>query len=179
VASVSIGRSRPVGDETPASSSGEDLPHRWSAQRKTELVLRLLRGEPLDGVSRDNQVLAHELESWKRAFLEAGARGLKRPERSRGARADPGARQGWRVDHAAGARRVPHCKKGLRGRVEKVQAVRGTVSPGTRRRYPLTLICHVFREPRSSGYAAAQAPPAPTGPPGKRGSKTGEATLRS
>ena len=38
----------------------------------------LLRGETLDSVSRDSQVLAHELESWKRAFLDAGMRGLKR-----------------------------------------------------------------------------------------------------
>jgi transposase len=54
-----------------------ELPERWSAQRKTELVLRLLRGEALDAVSRESQVPAHELESWKRAFLETGARGLK------------------------------------------------------------------------------------------------------
>jgi hypothetical protein len=62
-----------------ASSAGEerDLPERWSVQRKAELVLRLLRGEPLDAVSRESQITAHELESWKRAFLEAGARGLK------------------------------------------------------------------------------------------------------
>jgi hypothetical protein len=54
-----------------------ELPERWSAPRKTELVLRLLRGEPLEAVSRESQVPAHELESWKRAFLESGARGLK------------------------------------------------------------------------------------------------------
>jgi hypothetical protein len=70
-------KGKSVGDEAPVPSSGEDLPERWSAQRKTELVLRLLRGEPLDAVSRESQVPAHELESWKRAFLEAGARGLK------------------------------------------------------------------------------------------------------
>ena len=65
------------GDEGPAAGDAEDLPERWSAQRKMELVLRLLRGEPLEGVSRESQVPAHELESWKRVFLEAGARGLK------------------------------------------------------------------------------------------------------
>jgi len=57
--------------------NAEDLPERWSAQRKTELVLRLLRGEALDAVSRESQVPAHELESWKRVFLETGARGLR------------------------------------------------------------------------------------------------------
>ena len=54
-----------------------ELPERWSAQRKIELVLRLLRGEALDAVSRESQVPGHELESWKRAFLETGTRGLK------------------------------------------------------------------------------------------------------
>ena len=37
----------------------------------------ILRGEALDAVSRESQVPAHELESWKRVFLEQGARGLK------------------------------------------------------------------------------------------------------
>lgn len=55
----------------------EDLPERWSAQRKMELVLRLLHGESLDGVSRESQVPAHELESWHRVFLEHGKRGLR------------------------------------------------------------------------------------------------------
>src|ERR1043166_3800905 len=55
----------------------DELPERWSAQRKMELVLRLLRGEALDGVSRDSQVPAHELESWKRVFIESGTTGLK------------------------------------------------------------------------------------------------------
>jgi transposase len=58
-------------------AAGEELPERWSIQRKTELVLRLLRGEGLDAVSRESQVPGHELEAWKRAFLEAGGRGLR------------------------------------------------------------------------------------------------------
>jgi len=64
--------------EAALSREAAEPPERWSAQRKTELVLRLLRGESLDSVSRESQVPAHELESWQRAFLEAGARGLKR-----------------------------------------------------------------------------------------------------
>ncbi len=70
-------RGKPAGEETSAPSAREELPERWSTQRKAELVLRLLRGEALDAVSRESQVPAHELESWKRVFLEAGARGLK------------------------------------------------------------------------------------------------------
>src|SRR5262252_3161002 len=72
------------GSESPALEAAEP-PERWSVQRKTELVLRLLRGEPLDAVSRESQVPAHELEGWKRVFLETGTRGLK-------TRAEPEAR---------------------------------------------------------------------------------------
>jgi len=61
------------GSESPAGDV-PDLPERWSAARKTESVLRLLRGEALDAVSRESQVPAHELESWKRVFLEQGTR---------------------------------------------------------------------------------------------------------
>jgi len=59
------------------ASESAELPERWSVQRKTEVVLRLLRGEALDAVSRDSQIPAHELESWKRVFLDTGTRGLK------------------------------------------------------------------------------------------------------
>ena len=60
-----------------ASSHPPELPERWSVQRKQEVVLRLLRGEPLDQVSRETQVPAHELEMWQRRFLEGGQRGLR------------------------------------------------------------------------------------------------------
>src|ERR687887_772173 len=65
------------GSDPPTAPEAPEVPERWSVQRKTELVLRLLRGEPLDAVSRESQVPAHELEGWKRAFLEEGARGLR------------------------------------------------------------------------------------------------------
>jgi len=61
----------------PGDEPSQDLPERWSAQRKMELVLRLIRGDPLDAVSRESQVPAHELEAWHRVFLECGKRGLR------------------------------------------------------------------------------------------------------
>ena len=70
---------KPAPPPEPSSTPHEtELPERWSVQRKSELVLRLLRGEALDAVSRESQVPAHELESWKRIFLEQG-RGGSRP----------------------------------------------------------------------------------------------------
>ncbi len=53
------------------------IPERWSARRKAEVVLRLLRGEDLIEVSRELQVSPPELEEWRRVFLETGQRGLK------------------------------------------------------------------------------------------------------
>ena len=55
-----------------------DVPERWSAKAKSEVVLRLLRGEGVDVVSREVQVPAHELEAWRRTFLETALEGLKR-----------------------------------------------------------------------------------------------------
>ncbi len=75
-----MGTKRGKAISPPEERSGqgpENLPERWSIPRKTELVLRLLRGEPVDVVSRESQIPAHELEGWKRVFLETGARGLK------------------------------------------------------------------------------------------------------
>jgi hypothetical protein len=45
---------------------------------KTEIVLRLLKGEELGAVSREVQVPVHELERWRRIFLEGAANGFKR-----------------------------------------------------------------------------------------------------
>ena len=61
----------------PGEESSLELPERWSAQRKMELVLRLIRGDALDAVSRASQVPAHELDAWHRVFLERGKRGLR------------------------------------------------------------------------------------------------------
>ncbi len=56
----------------------EELPERWSGQRKMEVVVRLLRGEDLGELSREVQVAPAELESWRRVFLEGGVNGLRR-----------------------------------------------------------------------------------------------------
>src|SRR4029450_4899734 len=55
----------------------DDLPERWSAQRKMEIVLRLVRGEALDEVAREIQVPVHEVEEWL-PVREGGPQGLKR-----------------------------------------------------------------------------------------------------
>jgi transposase-like protein len=42
---------------------------RWSANRKIDVVLRLLRGESLEEVSREVGVEAHRLQAWRDDFL--------------------------------------------------------------------------------------------------------------
>src|SRR6056300_798127 len=72
-----------------AHHAGEGKPatprkRRMSAQRKQEAVLRVLRGEDLELVSRDIGATAADLSAWRDSFLEAGAASLKtRPEDGR------------------------------------------------------------------------------------------------
>ena len=51
---------------------------RWSAKRKQEVVLRLLRGESLDALSRETGQPAAILSSWRDEFLNGGVATLKR-----------------------------------------------------------------------------------------------------
>ena len=50
---------------------------RWSSRRKTEVVLRVLRGEDLDALSRELGVTAATIASWRDAFLAGGQAGLR------------------------------------------------------------------------------------------------------
>jgi transposase-like protein len=50
---------------------------RFSARRKTEAVVRLLRGEDLDTLSRELGVTAATLSSWREAFLDGGTAAMK------------------------------------------------------------------------------------------------------
>jgi transposase-like protein len=55
-----------------------ELPERWSAKKKSEIVLRLLRGEDLGELSREIQVPPPEIEQWREAFLSGAESGLKK-----------------------------------------------------------------------------------------------------
>ncbi len=69
-----------AGDGKPAAPRQR----RMSANRKQEAVLRILRGEDLELVSREIGTTAAELSTWRDRFLEAGAASLKsRPEDAR------------------------------------------------------------------------------------------------
>jgi transposase len=50
---------------------------RWSAGRKMDVVLRLLRGEQLEELSRELSVEAHRIAAWRDEFLDGGKEALK------------------------------------------------------------------------------------------------------
>ena len=75
-------RARHAGGDGPAPTRRR----RMSAGRKREAVLRLLRGEDLELVSRELGVTAAELSGWRARFLAGGEASLKsRPADARDA----------------------------------------------------------------------------------------------
>ena len=80
-----------VGPAEHAQDAGADGPtpghrRRMSARRKQDTVLRLLRGEDVELLSRELGVIAAELSGWRDAFLAAGEASLKsRPADARDA----------------------------------------------------------------------------------------------
>jgi transposase len=78
-----------VGKRRSGAPSGEPEASRevrWSARRKQQVVLRLLRGESLDLLARETGQPAGRIAGWREEFLEAGREGLKsrpRPEDDR------------------------------------------------------------------------------------------------
>src|SRR5262245_66243408 len=60
-----------------ASSPNPGDRGRFSAKRKTDAVLRLLRGEDLELISRELGVTAATLSSWRDDFLAGGQAALK------------------------------------------------------------------------------------------------------
>jgi len=78
------GRSGRCGAPDGRPEGGREV--RWSARRKEEVVLRLLRGESLDGLARETGQPAGRISAWREEFLAAGREGLKsrpRPEEDR------------------------------------------------------------------------------------------------
>jgi len=73
---------RGAGPAERAQHAGGDGPaparcQRMSARRKQSAVLRLLRGEDLELVSRELGVTAAELSAWRDGFLAGGEASLK------------------------------------------------------------------------------------------------------
>ncbi|MDF0674874.1 MAG: hypothetical protein P0120_11140 [Nitrospira sp.] len=50
---------------------------RFSSRKKRDVVLRVLRGEDLDLVSRDAGITAAKLSEWREQFVASGQAGLR------------------------------------------------------------------------------------------------------
>ena len=75
------GARRATGGDPDRSASDRG---RFSARRKAEAVVKLLRGQSLDALSRELGVTAGTLSSWREQFLAGGQGSLKsRPEDDR------------------------------------------------------------------------------------------------
>jgi ribosomal 50S subunit-associated protein YjgA (DUF615 family) len=79
-----------VNNENPHEPAGDYRSRpRWSAGKKMDAVLRLLRGEPLETLSRElgggrerereRERGAHRLAAWRDDFLEGGKEGAEGP----------------------------------------------------------------------------------------------------
>ena len=73
-AELSAGGRRPTGDNSAGSPSP---PRRWSARRKAEIVLRLMRGESLDALARETCQPASRVSEWRDSFLAGGEQAMK------------------------------------------------------------------------------------------------------
>lgn len=72
-----------LGEATPslgATSGPVDPKVHWSNNRKAEVVIRILRGEPLNGLSRELGVEIYRLEEWRDKALQAMVAVLTRRE---------------------------------------------------------------------------------------------------
>lgn len=76
-------KGKPGGTDPTPGAAADELPERWSVQRKTELVMRLLRGEALDAMSRENQVPAHEMPGPPRAAMALSHRVPSRHQKAK------------------------------------------------------------------------------------------------
>ena len=124
-------------------------------------------------VSRELGVSPVDLEEWRRVFLERGQQGLK-SRRGEGAERElmcTRAKLGemtMRMELAAELLE----KRGFGQELRKLLR-RGSGEFGTGRRYPLTMVCEVWRVARSTVYTVrARGLGSEVGEPGKRGPKT-------
>ena len=53
---------------------------RWTAKRKFEVVMELMKGRSLDELSRESGQPAHVLSQWRDLFLENGSELFREPE---------------------------------------------------------------------------------------------------
>ena len=69
-----------MGEEEYGSNGSATEFKRWSLNRKKEAVLRMMRGEPMDVLSRELSIDVYRLEEWHERALQGIEGALKRRE---------------------------------------------------------------------------------------------------
>ena len=146
------------------AAAGRGRGGRFSAGRKREVVMRLLRGEDLESVSRAVGITAARASHGRASVSGCGAGGPQEPrDGCPGRRPSSAAGQDRR---AADGDRVAVCEGGPAGGQRpfgpaEVDAMRGAQSISTRRAYGVQRVCRVWHCARSSVYARRPATPSP------------------
>ena len=70
-------RSKDAGTESNSVTGPLGPGQRWSGERKMEVALRLLRGEPMEALSRELGIEVYRLQEWKEKALFALRAGLR------------------------------------------------------------------------------------------------------
>jgi putative transposase len=126
---------------------------RWSVRRKREVVLRLLRGEPLDALSRELGVEVYRLEQWREKAVLGIDEALKdRTGDPLEAELDAAKR------HIGELSMVASSGKGSAPPFSNQEVVEMSreASPTTGKPYGVQRICRICGFPRSTLYARAQ-----------------------
>ncbi len=125
---------------------------RISAKKKEDIVLRLLRGEDINDISRELKIPVPEIETWKNRFLIAAREGLK----TRGK--DPVIKELEIAKKTIGELTMElnlHKKKrelDQKSKREFVDEYRCACDPNTGKRYPVRMILRVIDYSSSSYY---------------------------
>ena len=158
-AAAAEGARRAAGDAAANGRGG-----RFSARRKRETVLRLLRGEDLESVSRELGITAARASQWRDQFLAAGQASLK--SRAPDARDEANRRLQAKIGELLYGERTALREGGPVGGGRpfgpaEVEAMKGAHSISTRRAYGVQRVCRVWHRARSSVYARRQATTSP------------------
>ena len=148
-AAAAAGARRATGD-----AAGNGRGGRFSARRKRETVLRLLRGEDLESVSRELGVTAARASQWRDQFLAAGQASLK--SRAPDARDEANRRLQAKIGELLMENELLYAK------VDQLEAADPAARRHRHRRQP--------RGPQGRRH--------PAGPPGRRGHTLVLATLQ-
>ncbi len=147
----------------------------WSSLRKMEVVIRVLRGEDLDSLSREPHITAAAIAQWRDQFLAGGQAGLRRQEtderdleisRTRSKIGE------ITMETALLRERARRAEAAHPFAVAEAEAVAATASPSAGKQYGLARVWRVLELARSTVDAQRQRELIPAREARKRGPRT-------